>query len=136
MIQNHVYNVSNRLLCPKNAAKVLLFLDICKFLRVFLTKSDVFSEIWLFCAAFYLNLFCFSPPNAKKATHIAVSRSCGIIHGYARIRNPRLPRFLFGGGMVPLFLALLDHLPEPLYDSRLTIHVRHHRDLHRRLCTN
>ena len=34
----------------------------------------------------------------KKATHITVSRSCGIIHGYARIRNPRLPRFLFGGG--------------------------------------
>ena len=33
----------------------------------------------------------------KKAVYSDVSRSCGIIHGYARIRNPRLPRFLFGG---------------------------------------
>ena len=57
----------------------------------------------------------------KKATHITVSRSCGIIHDYARIRNPRLPRFLFGGGMVTLFLALLDHLTEPLYDSRTLV---------------
>ena len=57
----------------------------------------------------------------KKATHSDVSRSCGIIHGYARIRNPRLPRFLFGGGMVTLFLALLDHLPEPLHDSRILV---------------
>jgi len=60
----------------------------------------------------------------KKATHITVSR----------IRNPRLPRFLFGGGMVIGFLALLDHLTEPLYDSRLTIYL-HRRD-HRRRCTN
>lgn len=111
-------------------------------LKVFLTKSDFFSEIWLFCAAFSLNLFCFSPPERspdgtgerpcpirlrgciplplfllrcslrsracwcdkplvfspesrqKKAAHSDVGRSCGIIHGYARIRNPYLPRFL------------------------------------------
>ena len=49
----------------------------------------------------YANLFC------KKAAHSDVSRSCGIIHGYARIRNPRLPRFLFGGGMVTLRYKLL-----------------------------
>ena len=77
-----------------------------------------------------------------------MSRSCGIIHGYARIRNPRLPRFLFGGGMVTLFLALLDHQTEPLHDSRilvgegherflrLTIHVLLRRDLHHHRCTN
>ena len=56
----------------------------------------------------------------KKATHITVSRSCGIIHDYARIRNPRLPRFLFGGGMVTLFLALLDHLPNGLCPTQLS----------------
>ena len=112
------------------SSKLQLFFELYKFLRVFLTKSDVFSEIWLFCAAFSLNLFSF-PPNAKKATHIAVSRSYGIIHGYARIRNPRLPRFLFCGGMVTLFLALLYHLTEPLYDSRITIF-----HLHRLRCTN
>jgi len=63
-----------------SGAKLQLFFDICKFLRVFLTKSDVFSEIWLFCAAFSLNLFCFSPFNKvllrRFALSIILRKSC------------------------------------------------------------
>ena len=56
-----------------------------------------FLRFGYFALLFLLIFFAFPPESRKKATHSDVSRLCGIIHGYARIRNPRLPRFLFGG---------------------------------------
>lgn len=72
---NNMYQ--NRFI-SKASAKLLLFSQIYKFLKVILTKIDVFSEIWGFCAVFSLNLFAF--PHNKVLVSLA---ACSVLRRYA-----------------------------------------------------